>query len=65
MQADKHRPEREYQVGDYVYVKLQPYKQTSVELKTRHKLAAKYFGPFSYHYRDRSSGLQVGVTLYI
>jgi len=33
-------------VGDLVYVKPQPYRQTSVALRSCHKLAAKYFGPF-------------------
>jgi hypothetical protein len=29
-QEDKHRTEREFQVGDMVYMKLQPYAQTSM-----------------------------------
>jgi len=46
IQADKHRTEKELQIGDLVYIKLQPYRQNSMELRTCHKLAAKYFGPF-------------------
>jgi hypothetical protein len=45
-QADKHRSEREYQVGDMVYLKLQPYVHTYVAVRANHKLAYKYFGPF-------------------
>lgn len=45
-QADKHRTNVEFQVGDLVYVKLQPYRQNSVALRTCHLLAAMYFGPF-------------------
>jgi len=45
-QADQHRREVEFQEGDLVYVKLQPFRQTSVAVRTCHKLAAKYFGPF-------------------
>jgi hypothetical protein len=30
LQADKHRTERSFEVGTWVYVKLQPYVQTSV-----------------------------------
>ena len=45
-QADKHRSDVEFQVGDLVYVRLQPYRQNSVALRTCYKLATKYFGPF-------------------
>lgn len=45
-QADKNRIERSFEVGDSVYLKLQPYVQTSVATRACHKLSFKYFGPY-------------------
>lgn len=45
-QADKHRSERNFNLGDWVYVKLQPYRQHSLKNHHCHKLAPRYFGPF-------------------
>jgi hypothetical protein len=44
--ADKHRTEREFQVGNDALLKLQPYAQTSVINRPCAKLAFKFFGPF-------------------
>lgn len=45
-QADKKRSEREFQVGDSVFMKLQPYVQSSVAPRAHHKLMFKFYGPF-------------------
>lgn len=44
--ADSKRTARQYQVGDLVLLKLQPYAQRSVVSRLFPKLAFKYFGPF-------------------
>jgi hypothetical protein len=45
-QADKHRQERSFEIGNLVYLKLQPYVQTSLAPRSSQKLAFKFFGPY-------------------
>lgn len=44
--ADKHRTDRSFDVGMWVYVKLQPHRQVTIRLQKYTKLSAKYYGPF-------------------
>ncbi|KAH0693099.1 hypothetical protein KY290_021276 [Solanum tuberosum] len=45
-QANTHKSDRHFQVGDWVYVKLQPYRQSSLCIFSYHKLTSRYFGPY-------------------
>jgi hypothetical protein len=45
-QVDKGRSDREFNVGDLIYLKLQPYVQTLVATRANNKLSFKYFGPY-------------------
>ena len=45
-QADKHKQERSFKVGDWVYLRLQPYRQTILAYKEKWKLSPRFFGPF-------------------
>ncbi|KAH0716239.1 hypothetical protein KY285_007584 [Solanum tuberosum] len=42
----KSRRELTYQMGEWVYVKLKPYRQNTVRLHQHPKLGRRYFGPF-------------------
>nr|XP_016507536.1 PREDICTED: uncharacterized protein LOC107825221 [Nicotiana tabacum] len=44
--ANKHITDRYFEVGDWIYLKLQPYIKISVAIRPFNKLAAKYFGPY-------------------
>jgi hypothetical protein len=45
--ADRQRTEKEFQVGESVLLRLQPYAQTSVVNRPFPKLSYKFFGPYS------------------
>lgn len=45
-QADKKRSERSFQPRDMVYMKLQPYVQSSLAVRTNKKLSFRFYGPF-------------------
>ncbi|GJV55886.1 hypothetical protein Tco_1456891 [Tanacetum coccineum] len=45
-QANKHRINKEFEVGIWVYLKLQPYRQITVRQGSQHKLSANFYGPF-------------------
>jgi hypothetical protein len=44
--ADSHRSERTFQVHDLVYVKIQPYVQSSLAQRSNQKLSFKFFRPY-------------------
>jgi len=44
--ADKGRTDKAFVTSDWVWVKLQAYRQSSVQHRNNHKLGPNYFGPF-------------------
>lgn len=44
--ADKTQSVRSSEVGDLIYLSIQPYRQTFINIRKKLKLATKYFGPF-------------------
>ena len=45
--ADQHRSERNFEVGDWVFLRLQPYKKISIkQQKKNNKLSPRYYGPY-------------------
>jgi hypothetical protein len=45
-QADQKCSERKFRVGSMVYMKLQPYIESSILSRANQKLSFKFFGPF-------------------
>ncbi|CAM8923281.1 unnamed protein product [Rhodiola kirilowii] len=46
-QANSHRQHKEFAVGNWVYVRLQPYRQSSVCPRRSNKLDRRFYGPFA------------------
>lgn len=44
--ANKHRSDRQFQGGDWVSLKIQPYRQTTLSNQYFNKLSAKYYRPY-------------------
>jgi hypothetical protein len=44
--ADLNRTKRTFEVGDMVYLKMQPYRETALGLRNSLKLTSKFYGPF-------------------
>ena len=45
-QVDQHHLERSFEVRDQVFLRLQPYKQTSLKTLGHQKLESKFYGPY-------------------
>ena len=44
--VDKGRVERQFEVGDMVYLRLQPYRQLSLKQKGAEKLKPRFYGSY-------------------
>jgi hypothetical protein len=46
-QANQGRSERQFEEGDHVFLRLQPYNKNSLKAKHYQKLAPKFYGPYT------------------
>jgi hypothetical protein len=44
--VDRHRIERSFEVGDLVFLRLQPYRQSSMKKSGAEKLKPRFYGPY-------------------
>jgi hypothetical protein len=42
---DKHQSERQFEEGDWVFLRLQPYKQSTLKKKNNNNLAPNFMDP--------------------
>lgn len=61
--ADQHSVERKFQVGDWVYLKLLPYRLQYVVMRINSKLAARYYGPYQIIIRIRQVAYELQLPL--
>lgn len=47
-QANKHQSDCSFTLGDWVYLKLQPYLQVSMRQKSIKKFSPMFYGPFKF-----------------
>ena len=45
-QADQRITEIEFEVGDWLFIRIQPYKQISLKQGGKNKLAHNFYGPY-------------------
>jgi hypothetical protein len=45
-QPYKHRSEHEFNIGDWVFLCLQPYRQISIQVRSSMKLSPRFYGPY-------------------
>jgi hypothetical protein len=49
--VDRHKIERSFEVGDLVFLRLQPYMQSSLKKSRAEKLKPRFYGPYKVIHR--------------
>ena len=47
-QAYQHGSKRQFEEGDWVFLRLQPCKKSNLKHKKNHKLSPKFYGPYKF-----------------
>ncbi|XP_015068789.1 uncharacterized protein LOC107013379 [Solanum pennellii] len=62
--ADKSRREVSFAIGDWVYVRLRPYRQLSLRSQRHTKLNLRFFSPFQTVQRDGEVAYKLDISQY-
>lgn len=54
-EADKHMSERSFEIGDWIFVKLQQYRQKSLVTHCSQKISPKFYGPHKFKMETTST----------
>ena len=57
--ADRGQVERQFEVGDLVYLRLQPYQQSLLKQKGAEKLKPRFYGPYRVIHRIGQVGYEL------
>ena len=63
LQANQHRLDKSFEVGEWVYLRLQPYRQLTLRSKGFNKFSPSYYSPFQVLHKLGSVAYKLALPL--